>query len=292
MKVRLLYMIGMVSFLGWGQTVIPIANLDFETGVDATTWDGSTTTVQPAVTQSDWTGVTSGNYRGTIHISSTSVNGGSGALEIVTTTKGGSSGNGKLTSSEYTYTPAYPIIGVDLSLSFYKISPTSTNNNKPKFYVEYSIDSGAWEELLFGKLNTNTGSYVVQSISKEISGAITTDIKVRILLEFGKMDAGLGNTYIDDISLTLTEKEEALSTGQIDPENGITGSYPNPVTDNLYFTNDASKTVVVSNLSGQQLIVETVNGAIDLSGLQSGIYFVQITDEETGTVSTKKIVKK
>ena len=77
-------------------------------------------------------------------------------------------------------------------------------------------------------------------------------------------------------------------------QNSISGLrvYPNPVVDgNLFITSDSneSKSVAVYDVLGKQVLKTVVtNQAINVSGLNSGVYIVKITEE--GKTATRKLV--
>lgn len=68
--------------------------------------------------------------------------------------------------------------------------------------------------------------------------------------------------------------------------------YPNPVSDVLYLKNLPSETVQYSifNVLGQEMTAGSTNGSISVTGLQKGVYFLQIKGE--GLLETKKFVVK
>jgi hypothetical protein len=67
--------------------------------------------------------------------------------------------------------------------------------------------------------------------------------------------------------------------------------YPNPVDDRLYIeTQSLIESVVIYTITGQQLsAISHQPSVIDVSNLNSGIYFVKISTEEGDIV--KRIVK-
>lgn len=72
--------------------------------------------------------------------------------------------------------------------------------------------------------------------------------------------------------------------------------YPNPVIDMIHVelgSND-SKTIRVINQNGQVLKIDKtnqINVQMDLSDLKTGIYILEVSNEQTGVKETKKIVK-
>lgn len=68
--------------------------------------------------------------------------------------------------------------------------------------------------------------------------------------------------------------------------------YPNPVSDMLYLKNLPSETVQYSifNVLGQEMTAGSTNGSISVTGLQKGVYFLQVKSE--GILETTKFVVK
>lgn len=85
--------------------------------------------------------------------------------------------------------------------------------------------------------------------------------------------------------------ENALST--TDVETASFSMYPNPVSGNTVTISSASnntKNIAVYSIIGKQVINTTITNTLDVSGLQTGVYVVKIT--ENGRSATKKLVIK
>jgi len=101
-------------------------------------------------------------------------------------------------------------------------------------------------------------------------------------------DDGMMGQFVVTNPIGLNE----LSKAQID-----FSLFPNPATDRLYiaFTNTQNKAyyVRILNSIGKTIFMlpkpELENG-IDISGLKSGIYFIQLTDDKTKTTISKKFI--
>jgi len=65
--------------------------------------------------------------------------------------------------------------------------------------------------------------------------------------------------------------------------------YPNPATNQITF-NESVKSVVVYTLEGKLIPTQLENNTVDVSHLSSGMYIVQITDENDSRM-TQKLVK-
>jgi len=66
--------------------------------------------------------------------------------------------------------------------------------------------------------------------------------------------------------------------------------YPNPVKDILHFSKEIHK-ITLTDLTGKVLSIQSNSNQINMSGYQSGVYFV-IIETENGLKETKKVVKR
>ncbi len=79
------------------------------------------------------------------------------------------------------------------------------------------------------------------------------------------------------------------SIQEIDPASEVS-IYPNPAKDMIFVRSDvALKSVTLTNCLGQIFDVKLVNGKLDISQVQKGLYFLTITSQ-TNTSLVKKIV--
>lgn len=82
-----------------------------------------------------------------------------------------------------------------------------------------------------------------------------------------------------------------LSSSSFDNINGLT-MYPNPISGNtLYLTStaNASMSVQIFDLLGKEVLkADVVNNAVNVSGLNAGVYMVKVTEE--GKTATRKLV--
>ena len=114
-----------------------------------------------------------------------------------------------------------------------------------------------------------------------------------VIREAGTATAGTGNVQIDEVRIGGTWDYVTASVLGV-KQNSISGLkvYPNPVTNgNLFITSDSneSKSVAVYDVLGKQVLKTVVtNQAINVSGLNSGVYIVKITEE--GKTATRKLV--
>jgi hypothetical protein len=175
---------------------------------------------------------------------------------------------------------------VDISSSPF-VSGQFSNVNGPVVYDNYynrvCFASYDWSgNIIFKRYNPNTfllfDSLPITQAFGDVKSLITcgngcyafntTDNKVII---------------IKDSTLGLSESEE---------KNKIS-IYPNPTTDYLYIKSDLTiKEIQISDLNGRIINnLELQDNKMNLSSLQSGIYFAKISDEN-GKTLTKKIIKK
>lgn len=80
--------------------------------------------------------------------------------------------------------------------------------------------------------------------------------------------------------------------GTDDPAMARVNVYPNPAGDVLYIQAGGEKcTIVVYNLLGQQVLQATDATAVNVSGLETGVYQVKVSTGN-GTQQTFKVIKK
>lgn len=86
--------------------------------------------------------------------------------------------------------------------------------------------------------------------------------------------------------------DSTLSTNETESRNEFT-VYPNPTTDTITINSEMEiKTVQILDLNGRQInTLSYSDGPIHLGNLESGLYFVKITDVD-GNTSSKKIIKR
>lgn len=75
-------------------------------------------------------------------------------------------------------------------------------------------------------------------------------------------------------------------------ENALTSTeiYPNPINDILYIKGENIFEVMVFNALGQQVLFVENNNEIDVTSLNSGLYFVKVMDDD-GNAVVKKVIK-
>jgi len=80
------------------------------------------------------------------------------------------------------------------------------------------------------------------------------------------------------------------STASLDDFTNSINIFPNPASDFINITVDSELEVLVLDLLGKELIRENINGKLDISFLEKGIYIIKLTDGVN--TSSYKIIKK
>jgi len=185
----------------------------------------------------------------------------------------------------------------------------TTGNTLTPLYVtaaELATNGEVYESRLIRLLNvefTDTGMFT-DNTNYDVTTSGGTDMTV-CRVSFGDEDLigtsipgapvdiiGLGSEfngtyqifprYASDVDTTLGTEEFGATSFSM---------YPNPANGNTVTITSASnnaKDVKVYSMIGKQVINTTITNTLDVSGLQSGIYVVQIT--ENGKSATKKLV--
>ncbi|MCZ8168578.1 MAG: T9SS type A sorting domain-containing protein [Flavobacterium sp.] len=92
---------------------------------------------------------------------------------------------------------------------------------------------------------------------------------------------------VDELRVSVTPNLLSVNNNAIE---GL-AVYPNPVKNGMFYINTAandSKSVRVFDLVGKEVITTTTQDAVNVSGLNKGVYFVQIT--ENGATAVKKLI--
>jgi hypothetical protein len=147
----------------------------------------------------------------------------------------------------------------------------------------------SWENLDF---NPSTGGFEwTESGAIDLSGYEGSS--VYIAFRFTSTTASSATWELDNITIT----------GEIEigvPENLLADGinlYPNPAHDRLTISQNSDVYDIARILNGNGLLINTVEMSgfttqIDLSGIQPGIYFVQLIDNENSQSIVKKVVIK
>lgn len=137
-------------------------------------------------------------------------------------------------------------------------------------------------------LNDTTGDIVFRTLFSEANYIGTTvpsgaANRVVLVADFN------GTAQVVSRSTT----DVTLSTVGFDAISGLK-VYPNPVKDgNIFISSDSNteKSIVVYDIVGKQVLTSNIaNGVVNVSSLNTGVYFVKITEE--GKTATRKLVVK
>lgn len=115
-----------------------------------------------------------------------------------------------------------------------------------------------------------------------------------VIRQGGSITAGSGNIEIDEIRVADNWAAVTPSGTASTNQNSISGLsvYPNPVKNGVFFINsdaNAERTVTIFDVLGKQVLKTTTSqSAINVSGLNAGVYMVQINEE--GNTATRKLV--
>ena len=126
-----------------------------------------------------------------------------------------------------------------------------------------------------------------------VEAAATADTPV--VMDISGVDLGNYDLYaidaVDNISVA-TAVEIMSSVGISEDRASQFGIYPNPVSDVLHVMNAESiQKIEIANILGQNVkVFSVVNDNLDVSDLESGLYFVRMYLE--GEVVVKSMVKK
>lgn len=224
---------------------------------------------------------TSGEYF--LHFASTAGTSSTAFVGRVYIKKGSTDNNfvlGALNNSGGTATPTYTTAEYNVNQTYFIALKYDFATNTSSLFV--NATPGAAEPAPSATNATGTGTAPAQiaAICIRQSGGVTAA-------------ASTGTVEIDEIRVGGNWAAVAPSSLGI-KENAIAGLkvFPNPVKNgNLYITSDnnASKSVVVFDVLGKQVINTTVsNQPINVSNLNAGVYIVKIT--EAGKIATRKLV--
>lgn len=109
------------------------------------------------------------------------------------------------------------------------------------------------------------------------------------------IDYQAGDELIDIKSMIENDTLLFVGIENVTQEIFKTYIYPNPATDviNIYLSEKSTYTARLLNITGQTLLTTGTfieKQTIDLSGILTGVYILEITDTKTGERSSKKII--
>ena len=141
-------------------------------------------------------------------------------------------------------------------------------------YLESELNSILEADLVLEVLNTNGVWTSVPSSVNEANNTLSYDFTELV---------GFTSVTASDVSATLTVKPVLL--------DGYVRVYPNPTTDFLHIVSNTAQKATLFNTAGQK-ILETNNAtALDVIDLPSGVYLLNLQNNQN-QISTFKIIKK
>lgn len=174
----------------------------------------------------------------------------------------------------YVHVKVKSSVALDVSLRPNKDVSPDIKANKP-----YTGDN-EWQDLVFDLSAQKDPGYKMTNI--------------RLLTDVQKV---LNNTdilaYFDEIIVnedTLPRINIATPLSNI--TNNTVEIYPNPTSSQLFITGEDVISASLYNVSGQQILHSgTLDGGIDISTLNSGIYFVKCFNTKGETIVIKRVIK-
>lgn len=133
----------------------------------------------------------------------------------------------------------------------------------------------------------------------------TAESKLRVGNDFNVGDVTLPQKRgftgaIDDLRIYKGAADAAFildlyDTTVLDLEDNLVEnsfkSYPNPVTNRLYFSSDKIASVEIYNIIGSKVSFQKVSNGVDTSNLSKGLYLVKCQDSEGQNIKTIKVLK-
>lgn len=152
-----------------------------------------------------------------------------------------------------------------------------------------SVDNGNED------LNSNLNLIDDDTDNDGISNFRDNDDDGDLVLTVNEDYNGNSNVLDDDVNSNgIIDYLDNLASGNLDTNSQQFKDFiyfPNPITDYLFFESDTNFDIKIIDITGKTLInIKNNFNQINLSNLQSGIYFLSIT--KNGKLFTKKIVKK
>lgn len=180
-----------------------------------------------------------------------------------------------------------------------QFDPRGSNTSSKWQQYQYSTDGGTTYTVLSNNggalTNSFTATYMV-SLTLPASCSNNANLRFRIVSIFdpaGTDYAAVSGTYSGAGTWRLDNFTFSSGTLKVS-QNSIDGLsiYPNPVSNGtLYVTSaaNASKNIVIYDVLGKQVINTTTDtNAVNVAGLNAGVYIVKVTEE--GKTATRKLV--
>lgn len=164
---------------------------------------------------------------------------------------------------------------VTLTLNVFKVDTSVTTNNSE--LIATATDA------TFQWINCETNSAMDGETNSTFTPTLTGNYKVEI-----SQNSCIDTSYCHNITITSVYKNALGQQVKI---------YPNPAQDYLYIDIPGNSTALsysVINMIGQIVIQDNINDSnkrVDVSTLNSGVYFISIHKDQNGIIKTVKMIK-
>jgi len=185
---------------------------------------------------------------------------------------------GILNNSGGTVAPAFVATDFPINAPIFVVVKYELATNTASLFVNPALNSTEPAATTTNNTGTTAAPAQIASIALRQGGSATT---------------GTGNVEYDDIRVADNWTYVTTSVLKVD-QNAIAGLsiFPNPVKNGVFYINtdaNAERTVTVFDVLGKQVLNTTTSqSAINVSGLNAGVYMVKVTEE--GNTATRKLV--
>ena len=162
------------------------------------------------------------------------------------------------------------------------------------YYEGYDWDGTAWEKSEKDDLTHNT-SYSFSDLLLPIEYQEDDEIYLyftHMLTKLVIYEGDAGN-WVPDMDADFFYSNITINSLENNKQESIS-IYPNPATDFITIANKSNKllNMYIFDISGKKIMQQSFSSSkkIDISKLESGVYFIQLMDQ-TETVYTEKLIK-
>ena len=177
-----------------------------------------------------------------------------------------------------TAAPTFSSTDYSINTTYFIVVKFDFSNNTASLWVNPTIGSAETAPLVTNVTGTTAAPAQISSMCIRQAGTAT---------------AGTGNIAIDEVRIS-DNWQFVTSSILNNNQNLISGLsvYPNPVKNGVFYINtnaNAERNVTIFDVLGKQVLNTTTSeSAVNVSGLNAGVYMVKITEE--GNTATKKLV--
>ncbi|MFD1017458.1 choice-of-anchor J domain-containing protein [Winogradskyella rapida] len=212
-------------------------------------------------------------------------------------------------SSSYANTGENAIIfnpGNDANATMLLILPEfpgiNDGSHRLEFFAKQSSAYAPFADLIIGTMSdpedastfeaistvsiTSGGGYNVEFLEYAIDLPLHAEGDAYVAIKHAVGEASNRTIYIDDVTIT----DVSLGVNDFDLNSSLV-LYPNPVTHTLNIEGDHIETLTIMDINGKRIMTQaTSTNRVDVSNLESGMYFLKVTDTKGNSV-IKKFVK-